>query len=200
MKTIYLIIVTFFLRSFLLFGQTSNWELSKNDNGIKVYTKEVQNSDFQEFRAVMTVPCTIQRAVLVIKDTENAHKWLHNCKTSELVKKENEFLQYNYIVNEMPFPFEDRDMIFKIQSIPAEKSYLIKLTGIPDYLAKKDGLTRMEKVEGKWELKQNGDNTLFISYSMHVEPGGNLPSWLVNTKVTEIPYETLSKLRNILIQ
>ncbi len=188
-----------FLFGSVTFGQSMEWESRKNKDGIKVFTRNVENSGFKEFKAEMTVPCSMHKAVYVIKDSDNACDWLHNCKSSEMLKKESELVQYNYSVTHMPFPFDDRDMVFKMESKPGDSVYVIYVSGVSGYVPEKKGIIRMDVAEGSWVIKQNNDETLHISYSMYVEPGGSLPSWLVNTKITEIPYETLSKLRDLVL-
>ncbi len=45
------------------------WELDKNKDGIKVYTRIQENSDFKAFKAVMIVDATTDQILNVLKIT-----------------------------------------------------------------------------------------------------------------------------------
>ena len=70
----------------------------------------------------------------------------------------------------------------------------VSLVGIPDYLPEKKGIVRMEKAEGYILLQREDDKTR-VTYEFHSEPGGNVPKWLANNSIAELPYKTLSGLR-----
>jgi hypothetical protein len=61
----------------------------------------------------------------------------------------------------------------------------------------KKGIVRMKKAEGYVLLKSSGHNTEII-YVFHSDPGDNIPSWLANSSIANLPFETLSGLRKIL--
>ena len=42
-----------------------------------------------------------------------------------------------------------------------------------------------------------GDNLTEVTYQVHTEPGGSVPSWLANSFVVDAPFNTLSGLRTL---
>jgi hypothetical protein len=50
------------------------------------------------------------------------------------------------------------------------------------------------EVKGFWKLVPKGDATE-VTYQVHTEPGGSVPSWLANKFVVEAPFNTLKHLK-----
>jgi len=194
MKNLSILIIVMLLGSYSSIA-VAQWELEKNEDGIKVYTRSVANSNFKEFRAEIELECSADKVIRLLKDANNFKKWLHNCNSSSLLKKISDDEQYNYTETVLPFPFENRDMIFRAQFSEVNNNHLVTLTGVPDYIKKKDKITRMEQAKGRWEIINIKDNKILVRYQLWVEPGGAIPSWLANLKVVEVPYETLKNMR-----
>jgi len=179
-----------------LFSQ-SPWKLDKNKDGIKVYTRIEENSDFKSFKAVMTVDATTNEILKTLKNTSNYTKWYGYTKTATLLKQENN-VQYNYIETIFPWPFRNRDMVYKMTTNKLNSGVIkISLKGISDYIQDKKGIIRMKKAEG-YILLQPLNNTTEILYVFHSEPGDSVPAWMANSSIAKLPFKTLSGLRKIL--
>ena len=54
---------------------------------------------------------------------------------------------------------------------------------------------------GRWllvpEKSASGRESIKVLYEMNVDPGGDLPSWLVNNMAVDLPFITLKNLRNL---
>lgn len=195
MKTlfIYVSISTLF---FCILTQTkAQWNLEKNEEGIKVFTRTVDGSNYKEFKAEMVLEYSAENIIKLIKDADNFDKWIHNCKNSKLLKRVSNEEQFNYTESELPFPFENRDMVFKARFSQMKNIHRVKLEGVRDFIPEKRKITRMDKAKGGWELIELENNKTKVIYQLWVEPGGSLPAWLANLKVVEIPFETLKKMR-----
>lgn len=175
----------------------NSWEIDKNKEGIKVYTRIEDHSEFKSFKAVMMVAASTDELLKILKNADGFTSWYGFTKTSKLLKQERG-VQYNYVETIFPWPYSNRDMVYRMSidtSIP--RAIKITLKGIPDYIQDKKGIVRMEKAEGYILLKPMEDKTEVI-YVFHSEPGDNVPSWLANNSMAELPFKTLSGLRKIL--
>lgn len=176
-----------------------SWEIDKNEEGIKVYTKTLNDSNFKAFKAIMTVTATTDEILKTLKNANDYSEWYGYTKASILLKQEQS-VQYNYIETKFPWPYRNRDMVYKM-SIDTLMSGEIKISleGIPNYIPEKKGKVRMKKAEGYILLNSSGYNTEII-YVFHSEPGNNIPFWLANNSIANLPFKTLSGLRKILKQ
>jgi len=193
-STIVLGFITFF--SVQDFSQ-NNWEIDKNKDGIKVYTRVEKGSNFKAFKAIVEVDNSIDEIIKILKNVSEYTNWYGYTKTSKLLKTEND-IQYNYVETIFPWPYSNRDMVYKM-SIEKDSSGAVKvlLKGLPNYIPKKKGIVRMKKAEGYILLQPNNGKTEII-YVFHSEPGKNTPAWLANNSIADLPFKTLSGLKKIL--
>jgi hypothetical protein len=192
------LLCAFFLVSHQSYSQNI-WEMDKNKEGIKVYTSVEKNSEFKSFKAVMTITASTDEIMKILKNADGYTTWYGFTKTSKLLTREKD-VQYNYVETIFPWPYSNRDMVYRMSidtSIPG--AIKISLKGMPDYIHENKGIVRMKKAEGYILLKPMEDKTEII-YVFHSEPGDNVPPWLANKSIAELPFKTLSGLRKILIE
>lgn len=174
-------------------GQHS-WEIDRDKDGIVVYTKLEKGSNFKSFKAVITIQASTDEVVEVLKNADDYTKWYGYTNTSALLKQEGD-TQFNYVETVFPWPYSNRDMVYRMSvSASAQGVVKILLKGIPDYLPEKQGIVRMKKAEG-YILLQPIDEKTEVTYVFHSEPGDNIPPWLANNSIGELPFRTLSGLR-----
>lgn len=173
------------------------WMLDRKEDGIEVYTRNERGSDFKSFKAIAFVEASTIEIIKILRDADSYTKWYGFTKTSKLLEQHGDE-QYNYVETIFPWPFKNRDMVYKMSiSTSNPDSTTIHLLGIPDYIPEKNGLVRMQKAEGYMSLKQIANMTE-ITYQFHSEPGDNVPVWLANNSISELPFRTLSGLKAML--
>lgn len=175
------------------------WELEKNEQGVKVYTRYVDYSSFKEFKVEIDINTTAKEVADLLNDGEGIIEWVYGCGASDVVKQVSDTEYYLYAIFDAPFPITDRDIVYHLQTEPIANGYVVKQTGVADFVENKKGKIRAEKAYGEWTITQNGNMTK-VSYRHHIEPGGYLPAWLANLKVVEAPFNTMINMRNRLEQ
>jgi len=170
------------------------WELQKSEDGIDVYTSVVKGSTYKKFKATTILNCKPMELVEILRRVEKYPEWIANCEKVELLKQDNT-VQYHYIETELPWPFENRDMIYQLKyDIFDENNIQVSINGVPNYIDEKKGVVRMSEVSGKWLFKSISTNQTELVYVLHSEPGGAIPAWLANASVVDMPYNTISAL------
>lgn len=174
-----------------------NWKLAKEEAVIKVYTKAEPGSEYKAFKADMQVSCKIEDIVEVLKNMNSNNTWVVNCKGVKLLETgDND--QYYYIETSLPWPFNNRDMVYHFQYTEINSGQVrVTVTGIPGYIQPREGITRMAKTNGHWLLSTIDSGKTAITYQMHVEPGGLIPAWLANPFIENVPFSTFKELRDI---
>jgi hypothetical protein len=195
-NTLVLLVSIRMLISLDAFSQTT-WKVNKDIDGIVVYTRAENGSAFKSFKAVATMEASIDEVINVLKNADGYIKWYGYTKTSKLIKQEND-IQYNYVETIFPWPFANRDMVYWMSINSLHSGDIeISLNGLPNYIPEKKGITRMKKAEGYLLLKPLNGKTE-ITYEFHSEPGDNIPAWLANNSIAELPFKTLLGLRAVL--
>jgi len=174
-----------------------NWTLEKEEDGIKVYTKRESGSSYKAFKAEMQVNCTIEDLFGIFKDANSFGKCVTYCKEIKLLKAEEDAVYY-YIETSLPWPFDNRDMVYQLKFSERNGNQAkVIVTGMPSYVQQREGVVRIEKANGYWVLDAMDANRTAVTYQMHVEAGGSIPAWLANLSIVNIPYSTFMELRKI---
>ena len=123
--------------------------------------------------------------------------WIHTCTEGRLLKTVSEKETFTYSVNGAPWPVSDRDAVVRnvIQQDPETLEVTITITAFPDYIPEKPYLMRVRKIDGYWSFNPLTNSQVQVIYQVHNEPGGKIPSWLVNSIVITQPYHTLKNMK-----
>jgi START domain len=188
-----------FLCSIVTMGSAkAQWELVKDENGIKVFLRTVPGSKIKEFKGVTNINSSLDSIVAVLDDTEACPKWVHNCKDPVKLSEISFNEGYVYQVIDFPFPVKDRDLILhSVMTQNADtKQVTIRLVAVPDYISETKNL-RIKRSDGFYLLKPLPDGSIEVAWQHHTEPGGGIPKWLVNSLLVDTPFKTLRNLRQI---
>ncbi len=188
------VLVFLMIPSFMLAEQS--WFLNKDNNGVQVYSRETKGSEYRTFKGVVRINASMMEVVAVLKNIETYQKWFAYTKKVKLLKKEKN-IQYLYLESEFPWPYRNRDMVYLIKFTQINPSAInITLTGVPNYIAAKKGIVRMKQAGGSLLLTAQ-DNKIEVVYVFHSEPGGNIPIWLANKALLDLPFKTLRNLNKL---
>lgn len=176
-----------------------DWELVKDESGIKVYTKPVSTSNFKAFKSTMIIEESVQAFLSVLYDVDNITTWAYKLKDAELLKRSGDSLQIYYAVVKMPFPYENRDGVylntFKWDS--KTKSLHVEIELLENYMAAKKAAVRISG-NGYWKAQVLTSGKLEITFKMQVDPGGGIPAWMANIFADDSPYYTMLELRKVI--
>ncbi|MCB0494121.1 MAG: hypothetical protein KDC93_17080 [Cyclobacteriaceae bacterium] len=175
----------------------NSWEIDRDKEGIIVYTRVEEDSDFKSFKAVMIVHSSADKIVEILKNADDYTKWYGYTKASKMLRQEHD-VQYNYVETIFPWPYTNRDMVYRMAiNKSMDGAVKIVLEGLPDYIPEKKGIVRMRKAGGSILLKPIGEK-IEVTYEFHSEPGDHIPSWLANKSIAELPFRTFLGLRKML--
>lgn len=175
----------------------NSWQERKIEDGINVYSRVVENSRYQEFKATTEVEASVAEAMSLLNDTDACVDWLHRCKESRILEQEGNTERYFYQVTGLPFPARSRDMIFLATiEYRDDKSVRVDMTSVPDYIDETDHV-RIQNAYGYYILEPTSDATTRILWQQYVDPAGALPAWIVNSMLTDLPFKSLSKFREL---
>ena len=184
-----------------------DWELVKQENDIKVYTRTVTNSHYKEFRGEMDINANIDELLTFINNGEHCSSWRYKC-----IKMLNLSDGYIYKLSNLPWPFSNRYTVMKsINSFDKQNnSYTIKLINIkhsllPQHiqaqLPEHKNNVQMRNSDGYWQfIPDPQNNNIHIIYQMHGDAGVTLPSDWTEFGIINSAFVTLSNLRKHFIQ
>ncbi|MBN2173190.1 MAG: START domain-containing protein [Bacteroidales bacterium] len=196
MKRIYTLIFASYLLLSYSYAQEEIWELKKEDEGIKVYLMDIEGSNTKAYKAEALVESKLSAIVAVLKDVQNHDRLFTDNIENELLETSDTFQVY-YAVTDIPWPLADRDGVYsyRFRQDYYSKDVKVIIQSEPGFVPEKKGLVRVEKAEGYWLLEPVDYNKVLVTFQMHAESGGNIPSWLVNMFLVDSPMKYIKNLR-----
>jgi len=192
--------IIFFVSISSLLSQTPQpiaWKLKKFQNGISIYTQDAENSKFKELKSVTTIKTSLSSIVAVLNDWAAYPEWVYKCEKSSTLKKisDREVIHYQNIV--APWPVDNRDFVVNVKLEQNAKTKVITIhsASIPDYIPKILNHVRIKEFKASWTLVPLQNGSVEVTYQLLVNPGGDIPAWLVNMAVIDGPFETCSNLK-----
>jgi hypothetical protein len=199
----YVLVASLFLCGFNLASEASleaEWVIRRSENGIDVYTRPEPASQFEAVRAVMTLDdVRLSSLVALIGDTQACSRLESRCVKAETLDKINATESVVYRYNNMPFPVRDRDMVLRLRWYQQPDSLNVNLviSNVSGFLPEKKRRVRMPKVDLGWKFVPLPDGSVEVSSEGHIEPGANLPAWLLNQFLVSAPFKTMEAVASI---
>lgn len=194
-----IIIICLLINTYASFSQTE-WQLSKDKDGIKVYTATEGSSKFKSIKVEAVLTGTLQKLVQILRDVKKNKEWVYNTKQSYPIKQisANEVLYYSE--TELPWPVSNRDIPVRMRlNLNLENNTLaVMVTGEPNAVPLQKGIVRIPFFSSSWNVRYNGNNKISIIYYLKMDPSGNVPANVTNMFITKGPYETFENLARLL--
>jgi len=174
------------------------WELKKNENGIEVFTRKAAKGNIKELRVICELDATKVQLINTLEDISDYNSWVYSNKKSTVLKTITPQNIIYYTESHLPWPIKDRDLVIELNITPTPDVLNIVAKSLPAYLPKNDNYIRVPYSLAQWKVTQAPDNKLKVDYTFSIDPGGNIPSWLVNATLTIGPYNSFVKLKEML--
>ena len=181
-----------------------HWKEATYDekNDIRVFLSDVKGSDMKAFKGVTTLKSSLTAPIALLQDVTRAHEWVFNCKAMDLIEELSSTNAIYYTVTSMPWPVKNRDSISEttITQNPETGAVRVSMDARNDIFPANDDHVRVREFSGSWLLEPLASGDLRVTYEAHANPGGGLPSWLVNSFVVDAPLNTLREFRDIVLE
>jgi hypothetical protein len=170
------------------------WVLKKNKDGIQVFVRDVDGIDFKEFLGVTVMDAPMATIDKIISDVPNQVNWMCDTIESKVIKNDPvNPIQYNVVTAPL---VSNRDVVIQTRIVRTPTKIVrafqgIELASVPQ----RKGIVRMPKMVGVWMFEAVGKNQTKVTYQNLADPGGSLPSGLVNMTVVKMPFVSLQKMK-----
>ncbi len=173
------------------------WTEVRNENGIRVEKQADESRVLPILRAKTTIRATPDAILAWIRDASTHTRWMANCEEAALIKEEDG-IHYMYNRVGAPWPVSDRDSVVRSTLVSEDGGHRVRFQntnalGTPA----KSGVVRMDHIDGEWDLRPNPAGGTDVTYRIDSDPGGSLPGWLVAQVANDVPFQTLTNLRQL---
>lgn len=175
------------------------WELKKDENGIAVYTRKLNDEKYKEIRVLCEFNATAAKLINVLQDVNHHKDWVYKTIKSWLISRKNADTLFYYSEISLPWPASNRDAVVQLAVArdTLNKKTIITIKSIPDLIPEKPNIVRVPYSLGQYFITSLPGNRIKIDYTLSVSPGGSLPAWLVNYTATIGPYNTFMNLKKL---
>ncbi|MFI5157556.1 MAG: START domain-containing protein [Sphingobacteriales bacterium] len=175
----------------------SDWTFNSKNEGIKIYTSIVPNSKIKAIKVECDYKATPSQFVAVLLDIKNSPEWLYHTKFCKVFKQVSPQDLYYYSEVTLPWPAENRDFVshLTVSQNPITKVVLVNGPAVPGFIPVKSDIVRVAHSGSQWEITPLNNDEIRVIYTLHVDPGGALPAWLINMFATEAPTQIFKNLK-----
>ncbi len=185
-------------------ASATEWELARDRNGVKVWTREEPGFPISAFKAVTVVDSSLSGLVSLILDTDSVSQWAYRVLRIEVLSRDD--AAATFIIRtetDFPWPLSNRDVVLAGQVSQDEKSRIVTVrsrsTPLGQYPPHPD-FVRMPEMIGDWIFRPLGHGKVEVTMIGRANPAGNIPFGVVSLIIHETPYQTLIGLRKIIGQ
>lgn len=173
------------------------WNLRKDKNGIKVFSRNVAGFKFNELKVESFFEGGVSQMVALVLDANSQKEWAYKTIKSEILKVNSESDLIYYEEVEAPWPFSNRDFVLhlNVQQNPQNKVVNINVEIVNDFLPEKKDIVRVKYFSATWVITQLNNHQFKLDYRIQIDPGTNIPAWLANLFSTNAPYESFMHLK-----
>jgi hypothetical protein len=194
-------LLIFYAVCFHLFLLTGNliaqeWEFIKERDGIKIYTRSEENNPVKSYRGEADVRTNMAIISEVIGSIKSFEWWEENLSEIKVLAYEKEkYIRY-YLIYDVQWPISDRDLCVQalITNDPVTGTRTVRATPIEGLVPEKPDLVRIKNYWQQWTMQPVGNGIIHLTLEGSVDPGGNIPSWLINMVITETPLKVMRKV------
>ncbi len=174
----------------------AQWELVVNKNDIKVYNKPGEDGySFYKECALVTHPLSLVYQFFI--DIENYSTWINNCTEIQPIKFKKEYFYRYASYYDMPWPVQNRFSVSEISIIYADAdSVILRSAPYTDHNIKYKGALEVNRFGESVKLYRKDSTTTMVMMEGAYDPGGLIPSWLVDKFLQYGPYDIMIKIRN----
>ena len=192
------LLTTLFFSATVQAEQPNDWELALEEKGISIHTRDVDGSAFKAYKGVTVIDAPLASVLGIFSNPRANREWLEGCVSFEEIARSSFYSYSVYQVWDLPWPATDRDFVVDVNIERVKDGvFNIQMDDRAGMKPEHPDRVRASMPSGYYRLTEVAPGKTEVIMSQHVEPNGSLPGWMVNSLVTETPYESLRNLRDL---
>lgn len=174
-----------------------SWRLQSSDKGISIYRANVVGTNVVPFKAVMTIPGTLEEVSMVLEDISRRGEWISHYGMSLLLDRPNDYDQIEYLRVAMPWPVADRSALIRVRITVSDDVHTATIAAESVESHPRDTLPALVRAlvyASTFQMTQVDDHVEVASL-VFIDPRGRIPAWVVNYFTSRVAQSTLEGLR-----
>jgi len=174
------------------FQSKGSWVQISEKEGIKIFKMKLRKSPLVALRAQGTIKASIESLLYIFRDVEGSLEWAPRLEKRKILRNISESEAIVYEVRKLPWPCQKRDLILhnKLHFNKKEKALVLITKSLTNYPGdpKPENMVRAHLSYSAVTMKPLSNIETNIDVTIHVDPRGKIPSWIVNLIQINWPY------------
>jgi hypothetical protein len=179
------------------------WKKLSDEAGVQTFQERHSVEGVVAFRGETIIPTSLERIATVLRDESLRKEWIDSLEESKILEKISEFEQVEYNHSKVPWPFHDRDFVYRAKiavNLDQARTMTISMKSEENALKPpQSGLVRGEILRCFYSMKEivGAEPKTEIVIEMALDPKGVIPMWMVNLTQKKWPHNTLNALKKL---
>jgi hypothetical protein len=178
-----------------MFAQS--WNFVKEKDSVQLYTRLEVGKSIKSYKAVARIHAPALQVYALLEDVNCTDWWEKGLTQIKILLYEKDKLAEYYLVYDLPWPITDRDLCVKVLSSINWNTGLGKIAATPivGVVAESKDKVRIKDYRQTWTVKPAGKNLTTVELEGFVDPAGNIPDWIVNMIIYDIPMNSVETVQ-----
>lgn len=178
----------------------AQWQKIKDEDGIQVYSIELQDTVIVKARAVAVINAPLEKIERLVEDFSQRPQWVPYLQYSEIIEKISPTEHIEYSLFSAPWPASNRDFVYRVQHLQERVGSSLELSYYMQSVEHqamplRPGVIRGEIFSSVYRLTPLSAAQTRVELIYHADPRGWLPNWIVNIIQRAFPFRMMQKLR-----
>lgn len=196
--TLFQSLIAALVMSFTASVPAADWQLDVDEDGIKLYTRQAENSPMKAYRVVTRVKANLSSLVAFLNDEKQFPAWMDKVSEVKKLREISDKEKLVYQVIDAPWPEKDQDSVLytKWSQDPETLAVTKSIIGEPMYMDKHSNRRRQQYYQASWQLTPQDNGMVEVVYSAEIDPGvGEVKEWMEEMLAYQMPFNTLRNFR-----
>ena len=178
------------------------WKLIVDKDGIALYAREVSGHSEAQFKGVCIVNRPLEAVGSVLSDIPSYPKWFFKCIEAKKIPTENssELHFFLYVAIDTPWPFSDRDAVYKIKitiDYALGKVVIHSIALKEPFIPLRKQYVRITDSEYQWILERISADLTRITFINRTHAAGPFANFLSNPGIRDTTVYSLKNLKKM---
>lgn len=178
------------------------WQLKTEKDGIRLFLRQKANDDFKSFRGETRFNGNYEKVCSLIGNPANLEWWGDDIRNIRVLHYEKDKLIRYYFIYDVPWPFTDRDLVAEVKlyedSGSGKKTVFSR--PLPGVIPVSKNYVRVSDFWQQWTVQPLGNGEISVILEGYIDPSGEVPAWLFNLVIVDIPMRLLQEVRHRTMQ
>ena len=181
---------------------SGEWQSVVDEDSVTLFAREVSGHSEMQFKGICIVSRPLESVISVLSDTASYPKWFYKCIEAKKIHTENpsEFHFLLYVAIDTPWPFTDRDVVYKTEvniDFASGKVIIRSIALKKPFIPLQKRYVRITDSEQQWILERISVERTRITFINRTNAAGPFANFISNPGIRDTTIHSLKNLSKI---